>query len=265
MLWMFFIFCQGLERKRIRDRVISDPILSYSYSLTHTRITYILCIKCMIYKFYLSDHNWATQFRGPHRMILILFLATFVLELIYILMFILTIRGHGFRFWPPPSARSWQFFVSWFLALIVAGNFFYLGLLDFDSFGLPHFWFRLPIALILLLFSSVIGFWVYSVFPFRSTIGLGSRLVIKGPYRYSRNPQYIVDSVSALAYMLLTNSWMACVIGTLGIILNLLAPFTEEPWLEEQFGNEYREYKVNVPRFFRLGKKEKWPSSGSRE
>ncbi len=188
-------------------------------------------------------------------MTLVLFSITLVFELFYILMFIITIRGRGFRFWPPPSARSWQFFVSWFLALLVAVNFFFLGLLDFDSFWLPHFWVRLPVAGILVLFSSVIGFWVYTVFPFHTTIGLGNRLIVSGPYRYSRNPKYIVDSVNALAYMILTNSWMASVIGVLGIILNTLAPFTEEPWLEERFGNEYREYKARVPRFIRLGKR----------
>lgn len=188
-------------------------------------------------------------------MILVLFLFTLVLELIYIMLFVLTIRGRNFRFWPPPSARSWQFFVSWSLALVVAVNFLFLGLLDFDSFWLPHFWLRFPIVVILAVFSSVIGFWVYTVFPFRSTIGLGNKLVVNGPYRYSRNPQYIIDIISALAFMILVNSWMASVIGALGIVLNLMAPFTEEPWLEQRFDNDYREYKARVPRFIRLGKK----------
>jgi protein-S-isoprenylcysteine O-methyltransferase Ste14 len=180
---------------------------------------------------------------------------TVFFEIIYTLMFLFTIRGRGFRFWPPPSARSWQFFVSWFLALVVAVNFLFIGLLDFDSFWLPHFWYRLPIVAILCLFSAIIGFWVYTVFPFRSTIGLGDNLIVDGPYKYSRNPQYLIDSAGALAFIILTNSWMACVIGVLGIVLNVLAPFTEEPWLEERFGNEYREYKARVPRFIRLGKK----------
>jgi protein-S-isoprenylcysteine O-methyltransferase Ste14 len=185
---------------------------------------------------------------------LILFSIALVFELAYILMFAATIRGRGFRFWPPPSHRSWQFFVSWFLALIVAVFFFFLGLLDFDSFWLPHFWLRFPTVVILCLPAAVIGTWIYIVFPFRATIGLGNRLITNGPYRYSRNPQYIVDSLSIIGYMILTNSWMVWVIGLLGIILNILAPFTEEPWLEERFGDEYREYKARVPRFIRPGK-----------
>ncbi|HTX80065.1 MAG TPA: isoprenylcysteine carboxylmethyltransferase family protein, partial [Longilinea sp.] len=153
------------------------------------------------------------------------------------------------------SHRSWQFFASWFLALVVAVNFIFLGLLDFDSFWLPHLWLRLPVVLVLFLFTSAIGIWIETVFPFRTTISLGNKLITNGPYRFSRNPQYIVDSLSALGYMILTNSWMAWIIGTLGIILNIMAPYTEEPWLEERFGEEYREYKARVPRFIRLGKR----------
>jgi hypothetical protein len=63
----------------------------------------------------------------------------------------------------------------------------------------------------------------------------GILLFVDGPYRFSRNPQYLGDSLSALAYILLMNSWMAVVIGTLGILLNLLAPFLKEPWLEEGY------------------------------
>ncbi len=182
-------------------------------------------------------------------MSLVLFAIALVFELIYILLFALTIRGRGFRFWPPPSHRSWQFFVAWSLALVVGVNFLFLGVLDFNSFWLPGFWVRFPAAMILFIFASVIGTWVYAVFPYRATIGLGDRLITNGPYRYTRNPQYLCDSLSIVGYMLLTNSWMVWSIGALGVLLNIMAPFTEEPWLEERFGEEYREYKTRVPRF----------------
>ena len=84
----------------------------------------------------------------------------------------------------------------------------------------------------------------------RATIGLGDRLITNGPYRYSRNPQYLSDSVSIFAYMIFTNSVFVWILGVLGIVLNILAPFTEEPWLEEKFGPAYLEYKRQVPRYF---------------
>jgi protein-S-isoprenylcysteine O-methyltransferase Ste14 len=185
-----------------------------------------------------------------------LFSTAVVLELIYGLLFILTIRLPGFRFWPPPSPRSWQFFVSWFVAALVVVDFLFVGLLDFDSFVLPHFWWRLPLALVLFLLASAIGTWSFSTFGLRTTIGLGDRLITDGPYRYSRNPQYVGDSLNIIGYMVLTNSWMVWIIGVLGVMLNILAPFTEEPWLEERFGDRYLAYKRRVPRFFRIGKRD---------
>ena len=180
----------------------------------------------------------------------VLFYTSLLLELVYIALFVMTIRNNGFRFWPPPSSRSWQFFFAWFLALIVAVNFLFLGLLDFDSFWLPPLWTRFPAAVVLAAPTFIIGIWIYSVFPYRATLGLGNRLITRGPYRYSRNPQYICDSLSIVAFIILTNSWMVLVVGILGVVLNVLAPFTEEPWLEERFGEDYRQYKARVPRFF---------------
>lgn len=191
----------------------------------------------------------------------ILFSIALVFELMYILLFALTIRGHGFRFWPPPSHRSWQFFVAWTLAFFVVVSFLFLGVLDFDSFWLPAFWVRFYVAMPLFIIASVMGIWVYLVFPLRTTIGLGNRLITTGPYRYTRNPQYLGDSLSILVFMLLTNSWMVWVIGVLGVLLNILAPFTEEPWLEERFGEEYRQYKTRVPRFICFGKKGRAPKT----
>lgn len=68
------------------------------------------------------------------------------MEIFYLAMFILTIKLPGFRFWPPPSPRSWQFFAAWIVAGLVAVIFLLLGLLNFDSFILWG-WIRIPISL----------------------------------------------------------------------------------------------------------------------
>jgi protein-S-isoprenylcysteine O-methyltransferase Ste14 len=187
-------------------------------------------------------------------MVLTLFFTALILEVVNGLLFFLTIERPGFRFWPPPSHRSWQFFLSWFLDLLVAVLFIILGLFDFVSFWLTRFGLRLPVALTACALSSAIGIWVYTVFPYDTTVGPGDRLITAGPYRHSRNPQYIADSLSIFGYMFLTNSWMVWVIGTLGMSLNIIAPFTEETWLEERFAEAYREYKARVPRFFGIGR-----------
>jgi protein-S-isoprenylcysteine O-methyltransferase Ste14 len=177
-----------------------------------------------------------------------LFYASVLIEVVYIYLFVLTIRKPGFRFWPPPSPRSWQFFTAWILASLVFVNFFFVGLLDFNSACLDT-WYRFPIGILFHLVGTLIGSWAFAAFGTRATIGLGDKLIIRGPYQYSRNPQYIGDMLNILGFMLLTNSWMTWIIGVLGMVLNILAPFTEEPWLEEKFGKRYLAYKQSVPRF----------------
>ncbi len=185
----------------------------------------------------------------------ILFGAGLALELVYAGLFWLTLKRPGFRFWPPPHACSWQFILAWFLAGVVAAIFLYLGLLDFNGAFLPAFFSRLPAALACFLLGAGIGFWGSFHFGLRATLGLGDRLVTSGPYRFTRNPQYIGDSLNILGYMLLTNTWLVWVLGIAGILLNYLAPFTEEPWLEQRFGQEYLEYRRQVPRFLGLPRK----------
>lgn len=178
-----------------------------------------------------------------------LFLFSIILELIFVVLFILTKKLPGFRFWPPPKPQSWQFFVSWLIAGSVAVNFLILGLLDFDSFILPHLKQRLPFAISLFLIGSLLGSWAFGTFGLKNTIGVDNKLITGGPYKYSRNPQYIGDSLNIVGFMVITNSRMVWIIGLLGVILNLIAPSVEEPWLEEQYGESYLEYKRRVPRF----------------
>jgi protein-S-isoprenylcysteine O-methyltransferase Ste14 len=166
----------------------------------------------------------------------------------------LTIRLPDFRFWPPPSHRSWQFFTSWLITGLVTVCFLFLGLLDFNSFFL-HQWLRFPIAFVLFICGSVIGTWSSLSLGLRTTLGLGDKLITGGPYRHSRNPQYLGDILSIIGYMVFTNSVLVWLVGLSGITLNILAPFTEEPWLEERFGAAYLEYKRRVPRFIDLKKK----------
>jgi protein-S-isoprenylcysteine O-methyltransferase Ste14 len=181
-------------------------------------------------------------------MIQYLFLASIILEILYLLLFILTIKRQDFRFWPPPSAHSWQFFSAWMAASLVVVGFFFIGLLDFNS-GFLAAWIRFPAGLVLHIIGTVLGFWALITFDLQATIGLGNKLITWGPYRYSRNPQYIADILHILGFMVLTNSWRAWIIGTLGLVLNLIAPLTEESWLEEKFGEAYMKYKEQVPRF----------------
>lgn len=54
------------------------------------------------------------------------------------------------------------------------------------------------------------------------------------------------DAVAEATMKKLLLTWL---IGALGVILNLLAPSTEESLLEEKFGEPYLENRMRVPRF----------------
>jgi protein-S-isoprenylcysteine O-methyltransferase Ste14 len=74
-----------------------------------------------------------------------------------------------------------------------------------------------------------------------------ARLVVVGPYRYVRNPMYLAVLTIILGQGLLFRSVGALVYA--GIVLLAVALFVrgyEEPTLELEYGDEYREYRRNV-------------------
>ncbi|HMV09056.1 MAG TPA: isoprenylcysteine carboxylmethyltransferase family protein [Cyclobacteriaceae bacterium] len=116
--------------------------------------------------------------------------------------------------------------------------------------------------LALTIFGSVIlscglALFLYTVVLFR-TYGRGTlapwtpteKLVIRGPYRYCRNPM-----ISGVFFILIGESMVYYSINILiwaGIFLLINTTYfvlKEEPDLYKRFGDEYSEYKRNVPRW----------------
>jgi protein-S-isoprenylcysteine O-methyltransferase Ste14 len=82
--------------------------------------------------------------------------------------------------------------------------------------------------------------------PYRPT----RRLVFDGPYRFSRNPDYIGQALVYVGVALLANSWWPLFIFPL--VLFVVQRFVierEERYLEGKFGEEYREYRARVRRW----------------
>jgi protein-S-isoprenylcysteine O-methyltransferase Ste14 len=76
------------------------------------------------------------------------------------------------------------------------------------------------------------------------------KLVVEGPYAYVRNPMIASVFIMQIAEALLLNSWLAFGLFGLFLLGNMLYfPFFEEKDLEKRFGNNYRIYKRNVPRW----------------
>lgn len=91
-----------------------------------------------------------------------------------------------------------------------------------------------------------------------ATIGQGTlapwdatqHLVVEGVYRYVRNPMHTGVFSILLGEALLTGSLAIAIMWAITVLIHLFyIPLSEEPGLEERFGEEYRLYKQHVPRW----------------
>ena len=73
------------------------------------------------------------------------------------------------------------------------------------------------------------------------------KLVIRGPYKYVRNPMIIGVILMLLGESLILNSMSILIFAILFIIINVIyMPLSEEKGLIKRFGEEYLHYKENV-------------------
>ncbi|MFW9897101.1 MAG: methyltransferase family protein [Candidatus Thorarchaeota archaeon] len=166
------------------------------------------------------------------------------LELIYIILK----SKRKIRVFPPQNKHSLQFWIYWILVTISYGNIFLLCILDWDSF-IFQLWLRLPFGVFLIIIGLIIMLWGAWSLNISSSMGLQKTLIVRGLYKYSRNPQYIGNILLLIGIIIVSNSALTLVVGILGIFWTILLPFAEEPWLREQFGEKYKEYCKKVRRF----------------
>jgi protein-S-isoprenylcysteine O-methyltransferase Ste14 len=153
------------------------------------------------------------------------------------------------RIWPPPNKKSWEFILSWILFYVV---FILNGLLMI--FNWNSWIFKESIRFLLGIPVAVVGSWllVWGIFTLgkENTSGLKEGFILSGPYRFTRNPQYLGDILLFTGLVLISNSFFLFVFNSLLILIFLFAPISEEIWLVEQYGEKYIAYKKETPRFF---------------
>lgn len=75
-------------------------------------------------------------------------------------------------------------------------------------------------------------------------------LVVSGPYRVTRNPMYLGFGVIQIGLgLLLNNLWISLLTVPAWIVVQYVAILPEENYLEEKFGDSYRQYKASVRRW----------------
>jgi protein-S-isoprenylcysteine O-methyltransferase Ste14 len=152
------------------------------------------------------------------------------------------------RVWPVPSPRSWQHYTFWplfrggmgltLLYAIVTAHFP-------DAAEAPRF------ALGMIGVTAGFGFAIYGYFDLgiENTYGADSGLVTNGLYCYSRNPQYVASILGFFGTGLAHGGLHALILCGLAMLVYIVMPFTEEPWLERTYGEAYAAYKRSTPRF----------------
>ena len=163
---------------------------------------------------------------------------------------VLSILKPHLRVWPPPRRDSWQYYYNGAMSYTGLLGFVALGILDFNSFrfdGWAHFFVGG------LLFScGFFALWGFRVLGTHASQGLGDELITTGPYRYSRNPQYVGTIPAILGFAIVCNSTLALVTAPLLSVWFILVPFAEESWCREKLGAAYEEYAATVPRFLAI-------------
>jgi protein-S-isoprenylcysteine O-methyltransferase Ste14 len=103
----------------------------------------------------------------------------------------------------------------------------------------------------LMVLGAILCAW--PIVAFRSSlkvVGMDTnRLVTTGPYRFSRNPQYIFYSLVLIGYAMTGRSWLA--FASFGMYWMIVHPIIliEEKHLEQVYGEAYRQYKKTTRRY----------------
>lgn len=150
--------------------------------------------------------------------------------------------------WPPEKITIANQIGVWGPTLAIFGSSLFLGIADWNSMQLDataRWLLGLPI---ILLSNIVVWSGVFQI-GIAATSGAEDELKVGGLYAWSRNPQYVADMFMLIGWIILSASLWALPVVLGGIIALALAPFAEEPWLENVYGARYRKYRVNVRRY----------------
>lgn len=153
------------------------------------------------------------------------------------------------RLWPPRSYGLWTPVLVWVPTFMLSGVIVALGILEWSAVPIPT-GSRYGLGIPLIILANVAVWYEVGKFGIEQTGGAEGTLRTNGLYRYSRNPQYIADSAMVLGWVILSASPSAALVGAVAIAALLIAPFSEEPWLKQTYGQRYIDYMSKVRRYF---------------
>lgn len=138
-------------------------------------------------------------------------------------------------------------FVVWISVLIDE----YFGLIGFKS-NIASI-----LGLTFVLFGLFFRFWASDTFYKNKVkvlwVSSQKKLLIEGPFKFTRNPLYIGIVSIALGVVILFGSYTGLLLAIIFFFIwDLWLKYFEEKDLEKKFGKNYRKYKKNIPRWIGL-------------
>jgi len=155
------------------------------------------------------------------------------------------------RLWPS-AGSSGKLVWMWGWTVVATGAGLVLVIVDYGGGPLDHPAWILAGAVLVALGAGLAD-WGIRTLGRRTSAGLSGRFSGAGPYRWTRNPQYLGDVLMTVGIVMVSDSWRVALLGAGGVVCLLLAPLAEEKWLVEQYGDAYERYLRRVPRL--LGRK----------
>jgi protein-S-isoprenylcysteine O-methyltransferase Ste14 len=155
-----------------------------------------------------------------------------------------------YRIWPTPGDGSWQGYAFWPLFRSLNVLCFAVAVADIQGrdLGLP-----LGVQIVAALcLAAAIGVFLYAfrVLGRDNSYCASDGLVTAGIYQWSRNPQNTMLIVVYGCLAIAADSISAFVLCICMMAAYALMILAEEPWLEATYGDAYRRYCREVPRFF---------------
>jgi protein-S-isoprenylcysteine O-methyltransferase Ste14 len=117
---------------------------------------------------------------------------------------------------------------------------------------LPFFterWIGFALGGVLLLAGAALAVWAVSEAA-DMAIDSPDRLIVTGPYAFSRNPMYVAWFSITLGVALVLNTiWLLVLVPLIFAYVHVVDIRREERLLEERFGDEWTEYGAYVRRY----------------
>jgi len=141
------------------------------------------------------------------------------------------------------------------LSVLLIFPLFFIHLNSFFSLPVFSFFVFKIIGAIFILFGGATWLYCGSLFYF---LGKGTpvpthppkKLVIKGPYQYTRNPMYVSVLIILLGYFFFFGQLLLSLyLFLIARFFHLFITLYEEPTLKKKFGKDYEKYLKEVPRW----------------